>query len=134
MGTLWQQHRIQDQPATPGMFGINSRIGAAATGAPAVSREDYRSQAILKFYHPSSLDYKAYHRILVDSDSNIWNISLLCQSFFTMKVFTLINYFFLYSVVTLFLCLKGCILLSPFIFSFFSKKLSLISLSGKKLH
>ena len=37
---------------------IDSRIGAAATKAPAASREDSHPQAILKFHHPNSLDYK----------------------------------------------------------------------------
>ena len=33
----------------------------AATKTPAASKMDYRSQAIFKFHHPSSLDYIARH-------------------------------------------------------------------------
>ena len=42
-------------------FGIDPRLGAAALRAPAASREDSCPQAILKFYRPSSLDYRARH-------------------------------------------------------------------------
>ena len=42
----------------PGGFGIDSRIGAATTRAPAASREDYRPQAILKFQLHNSFDYR----------------------------------------------------------------------------
>ena len=62
MGTLWQPHPTQDQPAPPEGFEIDSRIGAAAPRAPTVSKEDSRPQTILKFRPPSSLDYKARHR------------------------------------------------------------------------
>ena len=55
----------QDQPAPPGGFGIDLRLGAAALRAPAASREDSRPQAILKFHRPSSLDYRARHGFLV---------------------------------------------------------------------
>ena len=41
---------------------INPRLGAAALRAPAASREDSRSQAILRFLRPSSLDYSARNR------------------------------------------------------------------------
>ena len=51
----------QNQPASPGGFGIDHRLGAAALRAPAASREDSCPQAILKFHHPSSLDYRAHH-------------------------------------------------------------------------
>ena len=44
MGTLWQPHPTQDQPAPPGGFGIDSRIGAAAPRAPAASRENCHPQ------------------------------------------------------------------------------------------
>ena len=40
---------------------INPRLGAAALRAPAASKEDSRPQAILKFDHPSTLDYRACH-------------------------------------------------------------------------
>ena len=44
----------------PGGFGINPRLGAVALKAPAASKEDSRPQAILKFYRPSSLDYRSH--------------------------------------------------------------------------
>ena len=50
----------------PGGFGIDPRIGAAALRAQAASKEDSRPQAILKFHHTSSLDYKARHGLLVN--------------------------------------------------------------------
>ena len=65
MGTLWQPHPTQDQPAPPGGFGIDSRIGAAAPRAPAASMEDSRPQAILKFHRLSSLDYRVRHELPV---------------------------------------------------------------------
>ena len=58
MGTLWQPHPTQDQPAPPGGFGIDSRIDAAAPRAPAASMEDSLPQAILKFQPRNSFDYK----------------------------------------------------------------------------
>ena len=60
-GPFWQPHRPHDQPAPPGGFGIDSRIGAAAPRAPAASKENSCPQAILKFRPPSNLDYKAHH-------------------------------------------------------------------------
>ena len=36
-----------------------------APRAPAASRKDSRSQAILKFHHPSSLDYRVRHELPV---------------------------------------------------------------------
>ena len=66
MGTLWQPHPTQDQPAPQGGFGIDSRIGAAAPRAPAASREDSRPQAILKFHCPSSWDFRACHGVPVN--------------------------------------------------------------------
>ena len=62
---FWQPHRPQDQPAPPGGFGLDPRLGAAATRAPAASREDSRPQAILKFHRPRSLDYRARHGLPV---------------------------------------------------------------------
>ena len=50
---------------TPRGFGLDPRLGAAATRAPAASREDSRPQAILKFHRPSSLDYRARHGLPV---------------------------------------------------------------------
>ena len=44
-----------------GGFDIDPRLGAAAIGAPAASREDSCPQAIIKFHFPTSLDYKARH-------------------------------------------------------------------------
>ena len=38
----------QYQPAPPGGFGIDPRLGAASLRVPAASKEDSRSQAILK--------------------------------------------------------------------------------------
>ena len=64
-GSLWQPHRPQDQPAPPGGFGIDPRLGAAALRAPAASKEDYRPQAILKLHRPSSLDYRVRHELPV---------------------------------------------------------------------
>ena len=66
MGSFWQPHPTQDQPAPPEGFEIDSRIGAAAPRAPAASKEDSRPQAILKFHRPSSLDYRARHRLPVN--------------------------------------------------------------------
>ena len=57
MRSFWQPHPTQDQPAPPGGFEIDPRIGATATRAPAASKEDFRSQAILKFHRRSSLDF-----------------------------------------------------------------------------
>ena len=65
MGTLWQPQPTKDQPAPPGGFGIDSRIGAAALRAPAASMEDSRPQAILKFHRLSSLDYRVRHELPV---------------------------------------------------------------------
>ena len=39
---------------------FDPRLGAAALRAPVASKEDSRPQAILKFHHTSSLDYKAW--------------------------------------------------------------------------
>ena len=52
-------------PPTPGGFGIDPRLGAAALRAPAASKQDSRSQAILKFQHLSSLDYRVRHELPV---------------------------------------------------------------------
>ena len=65
MGTSWQPHPTQDQPAPPGGFEIDSRIGAATPRAPAASMEDSRPQAILKFHRLSSLDYRVRHELPV---------------------------------------------------------------------
>ena len=65
MGSLWQPHPTQDQPAPPGGFEIDPRIGAAATRAPAASKVDSHPQAILKFHRPSSLDYRARYGLPV---------------------------------------------------------------------
>ena len=46
---------------------IDPRLGAAALGAPAASREDSRPQAILKLLRPSSLDYRARHGLPVST-------------------------------------------------------------------
>ena len=50
---------------TPGGFGIDPRLGAATLRAPEASKEDSHPQAILKFHHPSSLDYRACHLLQV---------------------------------------------------------------------
>ena len=50
---------------TPGGFGIELRLGAAVIRAPASSKEDYRPQAILRLYRPSSLDDRIRHSIIV---------------------------------------------------------------------
>ena len=65
MGSFWQPHPNQDQPAPPGGFDIDPRIDAAAQRAPAASKEDFHIQAILKFHPPSSLDYRAHHGLPV---------------------------------------------------------------------
>ena len=44
-------------------FGIDSRIGAAATRAPVASREDYRPQAILKFQLRISFNYRVRYKL-----------------------------------------------------------------------
>ena len=43
---------------TPGRFGIDPRLGAAALRAPAASKKDYRPQAILKFQPRNSFHYR----------------------------------------------------------------------------
>ena len=63
MGSFWQPHPTQDQPAPPGGFEIDSRIGAAAPRAPAASKENSHSQAILKLHQPSSLDHLHLNQI-----------------------------------------------------------------------
>ena len=62
---LRQPHPTQDQSAPLRGFGIDSRIGATATRAPAASREDSRPQDIVKFHRPCGLDYKTGHGLLV---------------------------------------------------------------------
>ena len=64
-GYLWQWHCIQDQPAFPGSFWIDPRLDVTVLRVPVASREDYRSQAILKFHCSSSLDYRARHKLPV---------------------------------------------------------------------
>ena len=62
---------------TPRGFGIDPRLGAAALRAPAASREDFHPQAILKLHRPSSLDYRARHRLQIDpifTALRIWEI------------------------------------------------------------
>ena len=49
---------MQDQPAPPGGFEIDPRIGAAAPRAPAASKENSCPQAILKFQPRNSFDYR----------------------------------------------------------------------------
>ena len=44
-------------------------IDAAATKEPAASRVDSCPQAIFKFHHPSSLDYRARHVLPVKAES-----------------------------------------------------------------
>ena len=61
----WGPYDNHTQPRTnpnsQGEFGIDPRIGVAATRAPVASREDSCPQAILKVHCPSSLDYRACH-------------------------------------------------------------------------
>ena len=90
MGTLWQPHPTQDQPAPPGgrEFGIDSRIGAASTRAPAASMEDSRPQAILKFHRLSSLDYRVRHELPVTTVS-FWlknQVNFKCQKKLSVQV------------------------------------------------
>ena len=49
----------QDQPAPPGGFGIDPRLGAATLNVQAASREDSLPHIILKFHRLSSLDNRA---------------------------------------------------------------------------
>ena len=49
---------------TPRGVGIDPRLGAALR-AQAASRKDYSPQAILKFHHTSSLDYRTCHGLPV---------------------------------------------------------------------
>ena len=62
---------------TPGGFDIDHRLGAAALRAPAASREDSCPQTILKFHHPSSLDYRARHgpRLPLSAGIKVSNLS-----------------------------------------------------------
>ena len=66
-----QLHPTQDQPAPPGGFGNNPRIGVATTRAPAASREDSYPQAILKFHCPFSMDYRARYGLPVAAHLSI---------------------------------------------------------------
>ena len=61
---------------------IDPRLGVAVLRAPAASREDSCSQAILKFHHPSSLDYsplqtlgEPLHDNIMFSLLAIWHLS-----------------------------------------------------------
>ena len=72
---------------TPRWCRIDPELGAATTRAPAASREDSRSQAILKLHHPSNLDYRARHKILVrvglcGSEGNIYICNLIFFQWF----------------------------------------------------
>ena len=66
-----------DQPAPPGFFWIDTRLGTAALRARAASNNSH-PQAIFKFHRPSSLDYRARHRLLVqvhtvfDTHFSLW--------------------------------------------------------------
>ena len=73
-GSLWQSHRPQDQPAPPGGFGIDPRLGAAALRALEASKEDHRPQVTLKLHPSSSLDYRVRHELPV---VNLKTISIL---------------------------------------------------------
>ena len=53
-------------PQTPREFGVDPRLGAVTLRAPSASREDSRPQTLLKFHRPSSLDYRARHRLPVN--------------------------------------------------------------------
>ena len=93
-GSLWQPHYPQDEPATPGGFGIDPRLDAAALRAPAASREDSRPQAILKLQRPSSFDYRARHGPPV----NNWHCTLcllFCFCCFDTVPLCLKDFFFL---------------------------------------
>ena len=51
---------------TPGKgAGIDARLGAATTMAPATHMEDSHPQAILKLYGSTSWDYIAHHKLPV---------------------------------------------------------------------
>ena len=65
MGSLRYPHPTQDQPKPPEEFGIDSKIGAATTRAPAASQEESHYQAILKFHRLSGLDYRAHNLLPV---------------------------------------------------------------------
>ena len=87
MGSLRQPHQPQEQLAPQEGFRLDPRIDAATTRAPAASREDSRSQAILKLHHPSNLDYRARHKILVrvglcGSEGNIYICNLIFFQWF----------------------------------------------------
>ena len=70
-GLKWDIHDNLTQPKTnlhpSGGFEIDSRIGAAATRAPAASKEDSHPQAILKAHRLSSLDYRSRHVVPVST-------------------------------------------------------------------
>ena len=72
MGSFWQPHPTKDQPAPPGGIGIDPRLGAPALRAPEASREDSCPQAILKFHHPGSLDYRARHGLPIQKIQSYW--------------------------------------------------------------
>ena len=54
----------------PEGFGIDPRIGAAATKTPAASREDYRPQAILKLQPRYSFDYRVRYEPQLNLNNN----------------------------------------------------------------
>ena len=63
---------------TPGGFGIDPRLGAAALRAPAASKEDSRPHAILKFQPRNCFDCRVCYEPQLSNESNV------C-SFFQLK-------------------------------------------------
>ena len=56
-------HLGRGQPQRPCHIRLQGSV--ATIGAPAILLEDSRPQAILKFHHPSSLDYRARHGLVI---------------------------------------------------------------------
>ena len=65
IGSFWQPQLTQDKRVPLEGFEIYPRIDAATTSAPEAFKKDSRPQAILKFHSPSSVDYRARHRLPV---------------------------------------------------------------------
>ena len=113
MGTLWQPHPTQDQPAPQGGFGIDSRIGAAAPRAPAASRENSRPQAILKFQPCNSFDYRVSYEpqlaqvlyptaFFIIEISNLWQILQKPNTIsFLMSIHTFLYDFWIWLILIL---------------------------------
>ena len=69
VGSLCNPNQMKDQPSPLGEIEIDPKIGVVKSRVPRARREDSRQHTILKFHHPSSLDYRARHGLPVVLDS-----------------------------------------------------------------